>query len=131
MSDKTPTIQRRLQRAYIVMSSDAEILAALRAATPAGWEMKAVTDLEDVGEWQEILLHRFILVDLDEVDVFDPLAPIREVRTEYMLQTPILCFGGDEVVRDQARLARADRFFEREEIVRRLPEFLEQFGWGG
>lgn len=131
MADQKPGIQRRLQRAFIVMSSDADMLASIQAATPDGWEMKVVADLDDIGEWQEILLHRFMLVDLDEVDAFDPLAPIRQVRTEYMLQIPILCFGGDEYARDQARLARADRFFGREEIIGRLPEFFEQFGWGG
>lgn len=130
MSGDAPSIQRRLQRKYIVMSSDADILAELRTATPAGWEMVPATDLEEIGEWQDILLHRFMLLDLDEVDVFDPLRPIRELRTEYMLQIPIFCFGGDEEVRDQARLARADRFFERGEIVGRLPDFLRQLGWG-
>jgi hypothetical protein len=46
-----------------------------------------------------------------------------------MLNVPIFCCGGDAGRRDAARLARADRFFERGELAARLPAFCEQFGW--
>ena len=46
-----------------------------------------------------------------------------------MLNVPIFCFGGGAAQRDAARLARADRFFERAEIAQMLPRFCEQFGW--
>lgn len=124
-----PTIEKRLQRKFIVMSCDERLLAQLRAALPAGWEMAATTDLNEVGGWSEILLYRFLLLDLDET-AFDPLEVMQTLRTELMLQTAVFCFGGSAGLRDAMRLARADRFFERDEIVRVLPQFLAQYGWG-
>ena len=92
--------------------------------------MVQITDLDDIGEWHEILLHRFILLDLDEVDAFDPLDVIRILRMRYQINIPVFCFGGDEDIRDEMRLARADRFFSRVEMIKMLPQFLEQYGWG-
>lgn len=125
-----PTIEERLRRKFIVMSRDPEILQSLRAALPEGWQMVECLDLETIGEFQDVLLHRFILLDLDEYDAFDPLDVIRQVRMEYMLNTPIFCFGGEPDVRDEARLSRADRFFERGEIAQRMQAFCEQYRWG-
>ena len=127
----TPTIADRLRRRFIVMSRDAAVLDALRAQTPTGWEMVAATDLASLGDWDDILLYRFLLLDLDEVDAFDPLDVIREIRTQLMLQIAVFCFGGDSAMRDEMRMARADRFYERDEIVAKLPQFLTQYGWGG
>ncbi len=125
-----PTIARRLERKFIVMSCDTELLGALRKQTPTGWEMIVTTDLEALGDWSELLLYRFLLLDLDEIDAFDPLDVIRAIRTEHMLQIAVFCFGGDQTIRDEMRLARADRFYDREKIAEMLPQFLQQYGWG-
>lgn len=126
-----PTVEQRMQRKFILMTADADMQAALQGQVEPGWEMVVVTDLSDLGAWNDILLYRFLLMDLDEVDAFDPLDVIAMVRRELMLNIAVFCFGGDEVIRDEMRLARADRFFDREEMVRRLPEFLRQYAWGG
>lgn len=124
-----PTVAERLQRRFILMTADAAMMEALRAAVPAGWEMIVVRDLEEIGDWNDILLYRFILLDLDEQNAFDPQEIIRRLRMEYLLNIAVFCFGGDRERRDTMRLLRADRFFDREEIVRMLPEFLKQYGW--
>lgn len=126
-----PTIERRLQRKYIAMTADPAMREQLAAATPEGWEQVNLTDLEDLGDWHEVLLYRFILLDLDEVDAFDPLDIIRILRTQFQINVPVFCFGGDEDIQDEMRLARADRFFSREEMLEMLPRFFEQYGWGG
>ena len=125
-----PTIEERLKRKYIVMTVDEGMLGRLRAVTPERWELVQITDLDDIGDWHEILLHRFVLLDLDEVDAFDPLDIIRILRMQYQINTPVFCFGGDEDIQDEMRLARADRFFSREEMIEMLPQFLQQYAWG-
>lgn len=123
------TVTERLKRRFILMTTDAAMTEALRAIVPAGWEMIVVRDLEEIGDWNDILLHRFILLDLDEQDAFDPESVIRQLRMEYLLNIAVFCFGGSRERRDTMRLLRADRFFDREEIVEKLPEFLEGYGW--
>lgn len=125
-----PTIERRLQRKFILMSADQDLVARLRQAAGPDWEVAVVTDLEQIGDWNDILLYRFLLLDLDEVDAFDPLDVIGLLRREYMLNIAVFCFGGEQDLIDEMRMARADRFFAREEIAERLPQFLEQYGWG-
>ena len=126
-----PTIEARLQRKFILMSNDAGIAAQLRAQLPPGWQMVETLDLDSLGEFQDILLHRFIFLDLDTLtDDFDPQDAIRQVRMELMLNVPIFCFGGSPDERDQARLNRADRFFERAEVVERVGQFCHQYRWG-
>ena len=124
-----PTPESRLQRRCIVMTDDAALRSQLTAALPPGWRLIATDDLEELGGFQDILQHRFIVLDLAS-GTFDPLDVIRQVRTELMLNVPIFCCGGTPAARDAARLARADRFFERDECVARLGGFCEQFGWG-
>lgn len=124
-----PTIASRLRRRCIVMSADDALVAALRAALPEGWSMVQTNALAEIGGFEEVLQHRFILLDLDARSAFDPLEALRELRVEMMLNVPVFCFGGSPEARDAARLARADRFFERGEIVERLGSFCEQFGW--
>jgi hypothetical protein len=124
-----PTIARRLERRIIVMTRDTEMLSKLQARVEPPWELVPVTDLEDLGPWNEVLLYRFLLLDLDEVEVFDPLDVIRILRMEYQINLPVFCFGGDEDIQDEMRLSRADRFFTRDEMVERLPEFLRQYDW--
>jgi hypothetical protein len=125
-----PTIERRLQRKFILMSTDPGIESALQERLPGGWEMVRITDLEEIGDWNDVLLYRFLLLDLDELQAFDPLDVIHVLRTQYLINIPVFCFGGDEDLRDEMRLARADRFFDRDDIVGMLPRFLEQYGWG-
>jgi hypothetical protein len=124
-----PTIASRLKRRCVVMTADDALAERLRAALPAGWEMRQTHDLATLGGFEEILQFRFMLLDLDEHAAFDPVDAISKVRQELMLNLPIFCFGGTPAQRDAARLARADRFFDREEMPERLPEFCDQFGW--
>lgn len=124
-----PSIARRLERRIILMTRDPEMIRNVDATLEPPWQLVTVTDLEDLGAWNEVLLHRFLLLDLDEVEAFDPLDVIRTLRMEYQINLPVFCFGGDEDIRDEMRLSRADRFFDREEMLERLPEFLRQYDW--
>ncbi len=124
-----PTISRRLERRIILMTRDEEMIRQLQACLEPPWELTVVTDLEDLGAWNEVLLYRFLLLDLDEVDMFDPLDVIRILRMEYQINLPVFCFGGDADIQDEMRLSRADRFFSREEMIQRLPEFMRQYDW--
>ncbi len=124
-----PSIARRLERRIILMTRDADMIRKVEATLEPPWQLVTVTDLEDLGAWNEVLLHRFLLLDLDEVEAFDPLDVIRTLRMEYQINLPVFCFGGDEDIRDEMRLSRADRFFGRDEMVERLPEFLRQYDW--
>lgn len=126
-----PTPASRLQRRFIVMSGDTQLVALLSEALPEGWEMAATWDLETLGGFHDILQYRFLLLDLDDDAAFDPIDVIRQVRMEWMLNIAILCFGGAPDVRDEARLTRADRFFERTEIIDKMKLFCDQYGWGG
>lgn len=126
-----PTIERRMQRKLIAMTTDESMLEGIRATVPADrWEVIQVTDLDDLGPWNEVLLYRFLLLDLDEYDAFDPIDVIRALRMEYQINIPVLCFGGDDEIRDEMRLNRADRFFDRDEMIEKLPQFVAQYDWG-
>lgn len=126
-----PTLSARLARKLILMSADPDFSARARAALPERWDLVETTDLSPLGDFASVLLHRFILIDLDARAVFDPIAVLRQVRMEMMLNVPIFCFGGDARRRDDARLSRADRCFDRDELESVLPALCEQFGWGG
>jgi len=119
-----------MRRRFIVLCRDTRIEDGLRAALPEKWEMKMATALDAVGGFEEILQHRFMLLDLDETEAFDPLDVLRKLRVDLMLNLPVFCFGGAPDLQDAARLARADRFFARDEIVARLPGFCAQYAWG-
>jgi hypothetical protein len=54
---------------------------------------------------------------------------VTTLRTEMMLNIAIVALGGDAARRDAARLARADRFFERAEAVAVMRRFCEQYAW--
>lgn len=125
-----PTITERLIRKYIVMTTDQAMIEQLKALTPSEWHCQVVTDLDELGEWHEVLLHRFLLLDLDEIDAFDPIDVIHTLRRLFQINIGVFCFGGDEDIQDEMRLARADRFFGREEMLARLPEFIRQYDWG-
>lgn len=126
-----PTIAARLVKKYILMTADPSMRDRMEVITPPEWHCVAVTQLEELGEWHEVLLHRFLLLDLDEVDAFDPIDVIRVLRQQHQINIPVFCFGGDEDIQDEMRLSRADRFFGRDEMVERLPEFFRQYNWGG
>ncbi|HSN41826.1 MAG TPA: hypothetical protein VLT92_16740 [Burkholderiales bacterium] len=125
-----PTIESRLRRRFILMSGDDKLAARLRDELPAGWEMTGTADLDELGGFQDVLQYRFVLLDLDGTEAFDPLDVIRQIRMELMLNIAIICFGGAPDMRNEARLARADRFFERSEIVEKMRLFCNQYGWG-
>ena len=124
------TLAARLEKKLILMSRDEALKTQLRAALPDGWRMAETLALASLGEFQDILLYRFMLLDLDAPDGdFDAQEVIRAVRMELMLNLPIFCFGGIADERDEARLNRADRFFERGEMVERLVQFCRQYAW--
>jgi hypothetical protein len=125
----TPTIESRRRRRFILLSTDAALAAALRAALPQGWEMTVAGDVEALGGFAEILQHRFLLLDLDDAAI-DSVATVTTLRRELMLNIAIVCLGGAPALRDAARLARADRFFERAEAAERTRQFCAQYGWG-
>ncbi len=123
-----PTVASRLERRFVLCSSDAELEALLRGALPESWVMVRITDLAALGDFAEVLQYRFLLLDLEDA-VFDPLDIIDTVRRELMLNIAILCLGGDPALRDAARLARADRFFERSAAVEVMRQFCGQYDW--
>ncbi len=123
-----PTVASRLQRRFAVISSDTALGKALRDALPAGWELEQTSDLTALGDFAGILQYRFMLLDLDDA-AFDALDIIDTVRRELMLNIAILCIGGDRALRDAARLARADRFFERSAAVDVMRQFCDQYDW--
>lgn len=113
----------------MLLCADAGMRARLEAALPEGWTLTVPAAGDALEDYAEVLQHRFVLLDLDEVESFDPIALIEKLRSELMLNVPIFCFGGDAPRRDAARLARADRFLEREDVADRVPRFCEQFAW--
>lgn len=125
----TPTIESRRRRRFILLSNDDALAAPLAAALPERWEMTRAADVEQLGGFEEILQHRFLVLDLESGPV-DPVAAITTLRRELMLNIAIVCLGGSKATRDAARLARADRFFERAEAVERMRQFCAQYGWG-
>ena len=124
-----PTIAARLARRFLLMTTDEDLRSTLAAQVPADWDMVSIMSLDDVGDWNEILLYRFLLIDLDEVSAFDPIDVIRTLRMEYLLQIAVFCFGGDADMQDEMRMSRADRFYARDQIVTVLPQFLAQYAW--
>ena len=124
-----PSISDRMRKRFILMASDPELRAVVATTTPEGWEMTEATDLDDLGDWQEVLLHRFMLLNLDDPEIADPIELIDTLRREYQLNIAVFCLGGSQERRDAARSARADRFFDRDAGLQRLPEFFALFGW--
>jgi len=124
-----PTIESRRRRRVLLMSPDPGVAAAVRDVLPAGWDLIEALDLDAVGDLADVLQLRLVLLDLDPAGEWDPIEVVATIRSDMMLNVPIICFGGDAAQRDQARLARADRFFERAEMATRLPGFCDQLGW--
>lgn len=123
-----PSVASRLQRRVALISGDAALGTRLESALPEGWAISRVTDAESIGDFAEILQHRFLILDLD-AEAFDPLEVIDTLRRELMLNIALICIGGDPALRDAARLARADRFFERDAAVDVLLQFCRQYDW--
>ncbi len=124
-----PTIEARLQKRIIVMSTDEAFMEEIRGLLPPGWKLEWITDVDQLGDWHELLLYRFLLLDLDEVDTFDPLEVIRQLRLQYQINLPVFCFGGDADIQDEMRLSRADRCFDRQQLLQMLPQFFERYNW--
>ena len=127
MSD--PTIELRLQKRFILMTTNTDFQSSVAAITPDDWAVSIVTDLDDLGEWNEVLLYRFLMMDLEEFDAFDPLDVIRQIRMQYQINIPVFCFGGDTDIQDEMRLSRADRFFSEEQMLSTLPQYFDQYNW--
>ncbi|HKJ71879.1 MAG TPA: hypothetical protein VKA55_09030 [Gammaproteobacteria bacterium] len=125
-----PTISRRLQPGFIIVTTDDALVRELREVAGEDWEVAPVGAIEDAGDWNEILLYRFILLDLDSC-VGDPAEQVRSLRQESMVNTPVFGVGGTREDQDRVRPQGADRFFGRDEIADKLPEFLAALGWGG
>ena len=111
------------------MTRNQEMRKACERLLPDDWSMEVITELDDLGEWNEVLLFRFLLLDLDECEVFDPLDVIRQLRMQYQINIPVFCFGGDEDIQNEMRLSRADRFFDQAQLIEMLPEFIKQYSW--
>ena len=124
-----PTVAARLSRRLILFCAKSDLSNAIAGALPSGWEVTHARRITDVGGFQDVLLHRMVLLDLDEHEAFDPVETVREIRSGLMLNIPVFCLGGDSATRDAARLARADRFFERSEIEALVPRLCGQFDW--
>ncbi|MCK9189532.1 hypothetical protein [Acidithiobacillus sp.] len=124
-----PSIGDRMRKRFILMASDPELHAAVVAGMPEDWEMTEATNLDDLGDWQDVLLHRFMLLNLDDPEIVEPIELIDTLRREYQLNIAIFCLGGSQEQRNAARSARADRFFDRDAGLQRLPEFFALFGW--
>ena len=89
------TIEARLARKLIVFSSDEALRQALAGALPADWQASFARSAAEVGEFQDVLLHRFALLDLEPGEDLDPVETVRAIRSEMLLNIPIFCFGGD------------------------------------
>lgn len=124
-----PTIESRLQRRALMLSPRCGVVDALRAIFPAGWALECAVDPADVGGFEDVLQFRMVLVDLDLARGWDPVGSIATIRTDMLLNVPVLCFGGDEQARDAARRMGADRFFDFDGLVRHIPEFCTRLGW--
>jgi len=111
------------------MSTNSEMQSEVEKRLPEDWSVSVITDLDDLGEWNEVLLYRFLLLDLDEFDAFDPLDVIRQIRMQFQINIPVFCFGGDEDIQDEMRLSRADRFFTQAQMLEILPTYFEQYQW--
>ncbi|MGE5131211.1 MAG: hypothetical protein ACM3IK_16385 [Sphingomonadaceae bacterium] len=120
------SVAERLARRLVLVSGDEVLAERLEQALPESWRLSRARAIGEIGAFQDVLLHRFVLVDLDSSGA---LEAIEDIRGGMMLNVPIFCFGGDAAARDAARRARADRFFGREEIAALLPKLCEQFAW--
>jgi len=125
----SPTIELRLQKRFILMTTNSSFQKSVEALIPADWSMSVITDLEELGEWNEVLLFRFLLMDLEEFDAFDPLDVIRQIRMQYQINIPVFCFGGETDIQDEMRLSRADRFFTEPQMLSSLPQYFDQYNW--
>lgn len=122
-----PTIETRLLKRFIVMTTDKSMIHELNRLIHEPWKMHIETDLDNIGDWNDVLLYRFLLLDLDEIEVFDPLDIIRLIRMQFQINLPVFCFNGDEAMQQEMRLSRADRFFSRQQMLDMLPKFFAQY----
>jgi len=126
MSD-APTIADRLRRRVLVLSLDAGLAGEIQRRLPAGWEVERIENAEALGPWNEVLLYRFMVLDLDGQGAYDPLEVLETLRLEYQINLPVFCVGGDGALRGEAIAARADRALDREELLTLVPRIAEGF----
>ena len=128
MSDEGPTIKRRMQPGIIVVSTDAALAEELRSEAGEDWRMLVVNGIDEAGDWSDVLLYRFIIMDLENGPP-DPPEEIRRIRQELMINTPVFGVGGSDDIRGRARQEGGDRFFDRDQARAHLPDLLAAFGW--
>ena len=125
-----PSITRRLQKRFILITADPARVEEARAHTPGDWEVVPADALEQVGAWNDILLHRFLILDAGGDNPYDPCALVRELRREMMVNIPVLVVGADPALQDALRQERADRFFPGDELAGVIESFTGQYDWG-
>ncbi len=121
-----PTIADRLRRRVVVLSPDPTLADQVAVGLGEGWEVERLEDPEALGEWHELLLRRFLVLDLDG-GVYDPLEVVERIRLEYQINLPVFCVGGDQVLRGEVIASRADRALDREAFLELLPKIAAQF----
>lgn len=122
-----PTIADRLRRRVLVMSVDAGLAERIRARLPADWEVEGIAGPEALGPWHEVLLYRFMVLDLEGQGAYDPLEVLERLRLEYQINLPVFCVGGDAALRGEAIAARADRTLDEGALLDMLPLLAAQF----
>ncbi len=122
-----PSIADRLRRRVLLLSPDAGLASRLQAALPEGWELHALRDPEAMGPWHEVLLYRFMVLDLDGAGAYDPLTVVETLRLEYQINLPVFCVGGTPELRSEVLAARADRCFDEADFLALLPRLCGQF----
>jgi hypothetical protein len=86
-------------------------------------------DLEALGDWKDLSFVSLYPAGSGRVRcLWPPRGDTDTARAPYEQHIGVFCFGGDEVIRDEVQLARADSCLDRDEVADRLPLFLEQFG---
>jgi hypothetical protein len=128
MSEDQPTIQRRLQPSFIVVSTDDDLIERMHAAA-GEWKVTVVPVIDEVGDWSQILLYRFIFFDLDH-NGEEAAQQVERLRMQHMVNVPAFGVGGTQEQRDEARKAGCDRFFDRADAEPELAALQESLGWG-
>ncbi len=122
-----PTIADRLRRRVLVMSPDATLAERVAEVLGGEWEVERVDTIDALEEWHELLLRRFMVLDLEAGGAYDPLDVVERIRLEYQINLPIFCIGGEAGLRAEVIASRADRALEREAFFPLLESIKAQF----
>lgn len=123
------SLSERLKKRFILFSSNQALQETIRGYQAEGWEMVCAASLDELGDWGNILLHRFMLLDLGDSGI-DAHAVLKQLRYEMQLNIPVFCLGGDEALHAALRSDRADRFLRPDEFAEFFPAIFDQYGWG-